>query len=199
VCNLAAAGSALLLAMSATKSAFREFTTAHGPAKPLPARLVQNEEEKRQMTEEDGLLFWKDGPVPYKPYKVESRQNTPASPQLTEAMLDGRHLWTVMEETVPYAPERCEFGSSLPSGVVKHSNLTGGQPAYSGGEVIVLSESEVIVNGCSGRYGPRTPQEMQDVALAFRQSGYWVWTMGFDTEANRPFPFIGGPLPQWVP
>jgi hypothetical protein len=75
--------------MSATRLAFREFTIAHGPAKPLPAHLVRNEEEKRQMTEADGLLFWKDGPVPY---RVDAPESAPASPQLTEVMLDGRHL-----------------------------------------------------------------------------------------------------------
>jgi hypothetical protein len=181
--------------MSATKSAFRDFTTAHGPPKPLPPHLVRNDDEKRQMTEEDGLLFWKDGPVAY---DADAPESAPAGPAMTEAMLEGRYLWAVMEEAVPYALEKSAFGSSLLSGVIKHSNLTGGQPAYSAGEILLLSESELIVNGCSGRYGPRTYEEMEEVALAFHQSGYRVWTMGFDKEANRPFPFIGGPLPQWV-
>jgi hypothetical protein len=145
---------------------------------------------------EDGLLLWKDGPVAY---DADAPASAPPTPRVTEAMLDERHLWAVIVEAVPYALEKCAFGSSLPSGVIKHSNLTGGRPAYCAGEIVFLTVSELIVNGCSGRYGPRTREEMYDVARAFRRSGYGVWTMGFDAETNRPFPFIGGPLPQRVP
>jgi hypothetical protein len=111
-------------------------------------------------------------------YDADAPASAPPTPRVTEAMLDERHLWAVIVEAVPYALEKCAFGSSLPSGVIKHSNLTGGRPAYCAGEIVFLTVSELIVNGCSGRYGPRTREEMYDVARAFRRSGYGVWTMG---------------------
>ena len=89
------------------------------------------------------------------------------------------------------------FGMSLESGVIKHTNLTGGAPAFSGGELLFLDPQTVVVNGCSGRYGPRSAQELDLVVQAFANSGYGVWSMGFDDEVNRPSPFVGV-LPVWV-
>jgi hypothetical protein len=147
------------------------------------------------MTAADGLLVWQDGPV--NPAAASEMDDT-ATPTITQAMIDGRYLWAVTELQVPHAPERCHFGEGLPSGIVKHSNLTGGRSAYCGGEVLKISDKEIIINGWSGRYGPKSEAEMRAVAAAFKKSGYYVWQMGFDPEAARAYPFIG-PSPQWVP
>ena len=95
-----------------------------------------------------------------------------------------------------HAEEMCGFGKSLQSGVIKHTNLTGGAPAYSGGEMVMLDEKTMVINGQSGRYGPRSERELDAAAKAFRQSGYHVWCMGYDNEAGYPLPF--GVMPRWV-
>jgi hypothetical protein len=179
--------------MVKTKAAFDAFKgTCDGP-KQLPQALVRNADEVRQMTEQDGMSHWKDGPVDGTvPLAAHD------TPDLTEEMVQEKHLWVVGEDGVPFAEERGAFGRSLASGVIKHSNLTGGGTAYSGGELVVLDKDKIIVNGYSGRYGPRTEAEMTAAAKAFRLSGYFVWSMGFDVEANKPFDFIHS-LPRWVP
>jgi hypothetical protein len=140
----------------------------------------------------DGLNDWSDGPV-----SEDALEPTAGPPILGEDEVSQRLLWAVREKDVPYAAENCEFGKGLPSGVIKHSNLTGGRSAYSAGEMLFSDDSTVVVNGRSGRYGPQSAAEMSAVALAFRRSGYFVWQMGYDTEANFPLPFIGI-RPQWV-
>lgn len=145
-----------------------------------------------QMTPADGLVQWGDGvhtsapPVPG------------SAPLLTEANLKNCLLWVVRADDVVMGPEHGSFGKTLESGVIKHTNLTGGAPAFSGGELLVIEEKSVIVvNGNSGRYGPRSASELDDVVAAFARSGYGVWSMGYDEEAGRPFPFIGV-SPKWV-
>lgn len=112
-------------------------------------------------------------------------------PLLSETQIDGRHLWVVRKDDVVHAEERCAFGSTLKSKVIKHTNLTGGDAAYSGGELIFLDVSTVVVNGCSGRYGPKSAVELKQLAKAFADTGYRVWSMGFDEETNRPTQFLG--------
>ena len=109
-------------------------------------------------------------------------------------------LWVVRTDDVVYGPEHGPFGKSLESKMIKHTNLTGGVPAFSGGELLVLDEaSSIIVNGYSGRYGPRTEAELNDVVTAFARSGYAVWAMGYDADAGAPLPFVPGVSPTWVP
>ena len=96
-----------------------------------------------------------------------------------------------MPADVLYAPERCQFGSQLFDGVIKHSNLTAGQAAFCGGELVFLSSDEVVVNGRSGRYGPQSDAELKAAAEAFKASGYEVWTMGWDDDVDLPAPFLG--------
>ena len=81
--------------------------------------------------------------------------------------------------------------------MIKHTNLTGGAPAFASGELLFLSEYAVIINGRSRRYGPRSESEMISVAKAFKNSGYQVWSMGYDAEAGVPYPF-NGVAPEWV-
>lgn len=178
--------------MSQTAAAFSAFRASVGVARLPPEKLIANEGQRIQMTEADGLKVWADGsqaPV--------ATASSPA-PLLTSANLKDCMLWVVREDDVVWAPEKGPFGKKLESGVIKHTNLTGGAAAYCGGELLVLEdELIVVVNGCSGRYGPRNSTEMDEVAKAFAQSGYGVWSMGYDEEAARPLPFIGV-RPKWI-
>jgi hypothetical protein len=94
--------------------------------------------------------------------------------------------------------EQCDFGKTLETGMIKHTNLTGGAPAYSGGEFVMLGDI-MVVSGSSGRYGPRSADEMCDVAQAFSCAGYSVWHMGYDPDADWALPFDSGAMPQPVP
>jgi hypothetical protein len=142
------------------------------------------------MSASDGRLFWVDG-------TAEDVDDPPLVPGLSSVQLDGRHLWVVREVDVVHASERSPFGKNVEKGVIKHTNLTGGAPAYSGGELIFLDERTICLNGRSGRYGPRTAEEMTAVAKAFKKSGYHVWSCGFDSEAAEPYAF-GSVDPTWV-
>ncbi|MDR7270672.1 hypothetical protein J2X20_003330 [Pelomonas saccharophila] len=174
--------------MILTKKAFDFFRQAIGEPRLPPEGLIANIDQVKQMQPSDGLLQWIDGVPP-----VER----PPTPLLDLQQVQAAHLWVVRAEDVVHAGERCEFGDSLESGVIKHTNLTGGAAAYSGGELVFLSDGTIVVNGCSGRYGPRSKAELDSVARAFAQSGYGVWSMGFDEETNRPARFVGA-FPEWV-
>lgn len=176
--------------MGLTSRAFDEFRVEFGPSRSPPEKLIRNQGEVQLMRKEDGLNHLDDGQVP-------NDQGIRTEPRLIEqSEQERRHLWVVRTEDVVHAEESCSFGKSLPTGSIKHTNLTGGAPAYAGGELLHL-DGTIVVNGRSGRYGPRSAEEMDAVALAFKRSGYLVWSMGYDIEADFPFPFVGV-LPKWV-
>jgi len=159
------------------------------PRQPRP-EFIRNPDECKPMTGGDGLEELVDGPVPL---------GTPSGTGvrlITDHESSRRNLWVVTEYNVVYASEDCAFGRSLDTGVIKHTNLTGGAAAYAGGELLQL-DGVLVVNGKSGRYTPQSPEEMRQIAVAFANSGYHVWSMGYDTDANFPNPFIGV-LPELV-
>ncbi|UYK65069.1 hypothetical protein NG831_12530 [Xanthomonas sacchari] len=173
-----------------TKSAFDTLRSYIQTPKEPPQELIANQGQVKQMLPSDGLLLWTDGPV-------TTKQKAPEKPLLTQAQVKLAHLWVVRKEDVVHAQEHCAFGKELESGLIKHTNLTGGDPAFSGGELVFIDNSTIVINGNSGRYGPKGSEEMKRVAHAFAKSGYRVWSMGFDTETNRPVPFIGA-SPEWI-
>ena len=172
--------------MEATKTAFDRFRLNH-PLKKLDPARVANPEQLLPMTEADGALSWKDGSGS----RIFMSESDRVPPPVSQERKQHAHLWVVMRDDVRHAPERCAFGQALPTGMIKHSNLTAGAPAHCGGELLFEGKDTIIVNGDSGRYGPRTPEELQAVAMAFRGSGYRVWSMGWDTDAGKPMLFVG--------
>lgn len=175
--------------MALTDTAFNKFRSVLGEPRQPPPQLIANEDQIRQMTATDGMIHWQDGKGPAGP------QGEP--PLLEQSNTRRAHLWVVRADDVVHAEERCDFGSRLTSGVIKHTNLTGGAAAFSGGELLFLDDGTIVVNGCSGRYGPRNKAELDQVVRAFVESGYDVWSMGFDEETNRPAGFVGA-YPEWV-
>lgn len=143
-----------------------------------------------QIRPEDGLAYWVDGPVgslgPVPDEKPELSQKP-----------DAQHLWVVTEEHVLHALEACAFGAQREAGVAKHSNLTGGGRAFVGGELVILDEATIAITGSSGRYRLRSGKEMAAIERAFVESGYNVWSMGYNPETNRPNLF-GLSDPEWV-
>ncbi|MCJ2072887.1 hypothetical protein MKK75_29530 [Methylobacterium sp. J-030] len=178
--------------MSATKMAFDAFRAQFGPARLPPAEAIANDDELRPMSSAEGLCVWSDG------NHACNCQTEPSDyPQATKDFLDERRLWVVAQDEVLHAKERCAFGLSLETGVIKHTNITGGKAAFCGGEMIVVNDNTIILNGRSRRYGPRSSTEMTAVAKSFTGSGYSVWAMGYDDEAGVALPFQGT-RPTWV-
>lgn len=138
------------------------------------------------MVEGDGIQQLEDGAV-----EDGGGQHPEFHPPLSDDVSGGMHLWVVREDDVVHAPEHCPFGIARPGAAVKHTNLTAGLPAYSGGELIISDDNVLMVSGNSGRYGPRSEEEMNDVVGAFRESGYVVYSPGYDHEAARAFPLVG--------
>lgn len=177
------------MATKATQKAFNGFRQRHGPA--WGPRILSHASEADQMSPEDGLEQFTDG--------SSGGAGAPdrLDPLSGDLQISPRRLWVVRQDDVVHAIEDCAFGAARPAGRVKHTNLTGGLPAFSGGELVFLDAGTLIVSGDSGRYGPRSAIEMEDVAIAFKESGYAVYTMGYDEEAGRAFPLVG-PSPRLV-
>lgn len=169
-----------------TDAAFGEFR-ANFPEKSCKMNLVRDPSELKLMCADDGLSIWQDGP------------GTPPKPTcpLIEVSPRGLQLWVVRPGDVPHATEQSPFSEGLVRKVIKHSNLTGGEPAHCGGELVFFESDIIALNGNSGRYGPSSEAEMNAVAAAFKESGYGVWSLGYDQEAARPHRF-GDVDPVWV-
>lgn len=150
------------------------FLTRYPPA--LPRRAHANDDELRLLAEADGVL---------------ALDVAPAAPSTTgdPSDLSARHLWVIWPAGVPYILERAPAVSPpLQSGVAKHSNLTGGGAASCGGELWVdpVDPSKLYVNGASGRYGPKTPQQLVDAVVLIRDRGFQVESFGWDADTNLP-------------
>jgi hypothetical protein len=171
-----------------TRIAFDAYRASRS-LQPIHVGAPRCEGDSDQMSAEDGLHSWEDGSAS----ASAVRGDTP----VIASKPDGRHLWVVIAEDVVHAEEDCPFGRARAAGAVKHSNLTGGADAFSGGEIVFLDDHTVVLNGCSGRYRIRSEAEMRAVASAFRKSGYRVWSMGWNADVSRPALF-GTQDPEWV-
>jgi hypothetical protein len=177
-----------------TRAAFDAFRRANS-LRPLPPERKKHDDECILITDADGLRYLEDGPV-----ATGTSPPTESPPLIDDARANDAFLWAVRVEDVPIAPEKCDFAraaAGLPENKIKHSNLTGGAPAYCGGEILFINDEILVISGRSGRYGPRSEAEMLAVARAFRESGYHVLSMGWDSGAGYPSPLIGV-APRWV-
>jgi hypothetical protein len=155
----------------------------------IPAK---NADELIQMQTADGR---KD--LPEAPLDKRTLIGSAGLPNSRGNAPQARHLWVIESAAVPYALEACAWGAGLESGVIKHSNLTGGGVAHSGGEIWFVDERSIIVNANSGRYGAQSEKEFELVVAAFLDCGYNVASMGFDID-NPTMPnsiLIGEP--EW--
>lgn len=174
----------------ATHQAFQKFREQFGERE-CDQSKVTHADQLVLLTVEDGRETWCDGPLANRDDVSFLRDADEELVNLSAAMLSDRRLWVVMRTEVATAEERCTFAFGLHDKVLKHSNLTGGAPAHCAGELLQMSETRVVVNGRSGRYGPSSMAELQEVSKAFKGSGYDVWTMGWDDDGDRPAPFLG--------
>lgn len=157
-------------------SAFSLAYAPQGPSKP-PEAL----DAHRQLDAEDGM-----GRLP----QFAESATTVTHPNSR----DGRHLWVIVPSEVravlEIAPDVRPPPLSL--GVAKHTNLTGGSPACCGGEMWfdAVEKGRVWANGGSGRYPPRSRQQLEDAMQVLRTLGFQVVSAGWSDEndcAERVF------------
>jgi hypothetical protein len=169
-----------------------ESYRANFPVKPMQ-RSPENADEVRQMAAVDGMSELPSSPAP-----VEAFVRHGSLPNARANASEARHLWVIRSQDFPVALEECAWGKALQSGKIKHSNLTGGNPAHSGGEIWFIGDDRVALNASSGRYGAKNQQEFDQIVDALRCAGYYVASMGFDID-NPAVPnavFVGEPLWQ---
>jgi hypothetical protein len=178
----------------ASKGGMKKFRKAY----PLREMRIQpaNDDELKRMRPEDGMLDLESGSLDQL-IQIEIVDKPPTS---REEAHEGRFLWVVRSDDAPTALEHCAWGRNLETKKVKHSNLTGGAPAHSGGELWVVQGKGVLVNANSGRYGANTPEELAAFVEALRGLGFWVASMGFDLDnPTRPNTVQVGPVDWQAP
>jgi hypothetical protein len=153
-----------------------ESFVAQYPPRP-PARAALNPDEERKLCAADGLLFLGAAPASNTGGAQPSKQGDPEC-----------QLWVFDRAGIPYIAEKARIAPPLQSGIVKHTNLTGGETASCGGEFWfdTPEATTLYINGCSGRYGPRTAQQLADAVSVFQDLGYAVISFGWDQELNLP-------------
>ncbi len=137
-----------------------------------------NAGQLRQLTATDGV-FQVVKPLP------EGRVR--GSPNQNQNIDAGRHLWVFLPGQIPSILEAATVTPPL-EGLVKHTNLTGDQPASSGGELWfdTTEPNKIYVNKASGRYGPKSPKELDDAVSVFQAREFEVVSVGWDFEVAKP-------------
>jgi hypothetical protein len=155
-------------------------------------RPANNADETRQMSLSDGMQHLQESPA-----SVTTIATCVQLPTSAEAANSGRHLWVISDVEVPFALESCAWGAKLQTGRIKHSNLTGGGNAHTGGEIWFVDGTKIVVNANSGRYGAASANEFDEVVAGFKNCGYKVASMGFDIDnPTKPNSVLIG-NPEW--
>jgi len=167
--------------------AFSAYRTTY-PARPADVSRVRFDDELRQLTEAEGLRNLDIPPCTNVVFGGPPSSDGEAAAE--------KYLWTVLPSSIPFALELLP-GVPFQRGRLAHTNLTGAREAHSGGEMWFKDSESIFINGGSGRYGPRSPEELEAVAKAFKESGYKVASMGWDVGVNAPARSVRGD-PKWL-
>ena len=99
-----------------------------------------------------------------------------------------RYLWVIDDVGIPFIKEIPI--PTLNAQMPKHTNLTGGGPAYIGGELWFESEEHLFVSGSSGRYRPIDAGHLAAAVEVFEAYRYVVTSLGWDADARRPYRYL---------
>lgn len=152
---------------------------ANYPPQP-PRKPPSNQSELRRLSTSDGVFVVLTPPL---------ATNVRTTPNKHDHGGSGRHLWVLVDSTIPCILESApQVVPPLESGKAKHTNLTGGDPASCGGELWAdpIVDDKIYVNGASGRYGPRTPEQLEDAVSVFESVGFQVVSFGWDDDTDQP-------------
>ena len=94
-----------------------------------------------------------------------------------------RYLWVINEAGIPFIKEIpiAALGDCKP----KHTNLTGGYPAFIGGELWFKTSERLFVSGGSGRYKPNNEEHLADAVSVFEAYRYEVTSLGWNYETGN--------------
>ena len=101
-----------------------------------------------------------------------------------------RYLWVIDRRGIPYILEQ-----PLPEtdGIdPKHTNLTGGENAYLGGELWFSDAQRLFLSGGSGRYPPVDANQLNDAVKVFESYRYGVTSLGWDFKNRRAWRYYRG-------
>ena len=93
------------------------------------------------------------------------------------------YIWVIDERGIPYVLDvgLPELDGENP----KHTNLTAGGNAYTGGEMWFEAADALWVSGGSGRYHPLSEDQLGDSVRVFQDFGYSVSSLGWDPERDQ--------------
>lgn len=111
------------------------------------------------------------------------RLGTPQFGNMTDRT---KYLWLVTPSDVLAGLEHGDSGLSTSRRYLAHTNLSGGKETHAGGELWFPGHSSIWMTGGSGRYPPRSPEELDAVKQSFIDAGYDVRCAGWDYEVGRP-------------
>lgn len=97
-----------------------------------------------------------------------------------------KYLWLVLEDDVVCGLEYGSLGVSLGRGRMAHTNFSGKNLAYVGGEVWFRDESSIWINGGSGRFPAQNESEWDAAVRGFLDAGYSVCSAGWDKDTGTP-------------
>ena len=171
-------GSLLALVLE-TPRELDEFRQIYDPREPLWPDTAQAH-EGLLLDHLSGLRF-----LEYAPAREVHRGYPPKSRSETG---HHRYLWVINDEGLPFVKEikNVHLKSNLP----KHTNLTGGRPAYAGGELWFGTEEALFVSGGSRRYKPIHSVQLEEAVGVFRAFGYTVTSLGWDKDRDEPRRFL---------
>lgn len=94
-----------------------------------------------------------------------------------------RYLWVINDAGIPFIKEIPI--AALNGREPKHTNLTGGSPAYIGGELWFETNTQLFVSGGSGRYPPYGAEQLADAVNVFEAYQYAVISLGWNEEEGE--------------
>lgn len=101
-------------------------------------------------------------------------------PQSRETSGCNTYLWVIDDRGIPYLIESPM--DILDGNVPKHTNLTGGKPAYIGGQLWFSDTIHMLVSGGSGRFPPLDEDQLAAAVAVFSSFKYKVTSLGWDDE-----------------
>ena len=173
--------------LTSVQEAFAEYR-GNNPAREPDHEEIASDDELRQLTSAEGLRSLAPPPcdgvvLGHPPYEFG-------------ASAKEKYLWAIKTTDVPYALEFLP-DVEFKRGRLSHTNLTGGAPAHVAGELWFIDASSMVLNGGSGRYPPRSAEELMAAALSFKTCGFKIASMGWEPGTAGPRRFQRGAL-TWL-
>jgi hypothetical protein len=155
-----------------------------------PQKVPGSDEELQLLTSSDGV-----GELDCPPIGAVVFCPPPKTPDDYQSVQyqDKKYLWVLLSNSFPYILEYCVAMKKTKRGKASHTNLTGGANAWCSGELWFGDDTKTIyLNGGSGRYPPKTVEELNTVAEALKGAGYTVVNFGWDEDRNGPARYYRG-------